>query len=210
MKLAPIHGKEIEPRILPPEITVPGHHRAEGAEGKAISAKASGDELLAGALTDEGQTVVGFHDLPQPAMLHGRLGQHLFQPRFEARKDFVGILFLARFAIFAPKDGVVVIGMPIDTEIVVGIAGVTKERFGNRPPREFRAEHITGVEGQLALKKSGAKKAGLTHQRRMGGNHEILAANLVRTGMHDERIGFDFTRFGVFKNMAALAGNRLQ
>src|SRR4051794_12420363 len=104
MEFPTVDGEEIKPGILFAQIPVACHDGAQSAKREAVPAKASGYKLLACALADEGQTVVSFHDLAKPAMLHGCARQDFSQLFFQPIKYQSRIGFLPGFAILAAKN----------------------------------------------------------------------------------------------------------
>src|SRR5438105_11827232 len=67
MEFFSVNSEEIEPRVLPAKKPVPGHHCAQRSQRETIAAKTGGNELVPCVLTDEGQAIVGFYHLSQPA-----------------------------------------------------------------------------------------------------------------------------------------------
>ena len=207
MELFAADGKEVKPGVLSAEKTIACHHGAERAQGETIAAKTRGDELLLRAFTDEREPVVGLDHLSKPAVPQLRLGDELLQHALKPVEHFVRIFFLPGLAVQAAEDGVAVVWMLVDPQIVIWVAGVPEKRLGQRFPRQPGAENVTGIESELGLKQCRPQSPGFSHQRVVRRNDQVAAANSIAVGMDSERIGLDIGGFTVFKNEAALARN---
>src|SRR4030095_5188764 len=133
------------------------------AERETVAAETGGDELVLRGLTNEGQAIIRFHNLAQPAMLDHGGWKRRFEPLVKPLEDSSGIVLPTGLAVFAAKDGVVTVRVPVNSQIVVRLAGVPEESFGEAAGGEPRAQYVAGVERKLRLKERRSHETGFAH-----------------------------------------------
>ena len=96
----------------------------------------------------------------------------------------------------------------IQTQVVVGIAGVPKERVGDSTARYAPGDHVARIQRQLGLKDRGAGHAGDADERVVRGDHDVGTRHPVTVGLHRQRRLAELLGLAVLENAAAGRGDR--
>jgi hypothetical protein len=102
--------------------------------------------------------------------------------------------------VLAAEDGVVVLRMAIDAQVVIRIGGVPVARFGNGAGWQAGTDDIARIGIDFRLKKRGAHNACFAHQRHMRGDDDVVAAHLLAVDLGGVWLCFEFGGFRVFVN----------
>ena len=132
-------GKEVGPVIFSAEERVTGHDSGERSEQNSVADVTGCDELSGDDFSDEGQGVVGLNHLAGPAAVDFGFWEEGVELCFDALEAGLGAGFLAGLVVVAAVDDVVAGGLRVDSDVVVGVVGVTFAGGGCGAFGEFRA-----------------------------------------------------------------------
>ncbi len=110
--------------------------RAQRAEREAVAAEAGRDELALLVLTDERHAVICFYNLTDPASFDLRLRQHFAHASRQPLEHPLAIVFLTGLHVLATEDGVLMIVVLIDPQVLIRIVGVPIRALGDRALRQ--------------------------------------------------------------------------
>ena len=191
--------------VLPRDV-VGEHHGRHRSERHAIARESGCDELPLCCLADVGKAVVGFDDLPRPAVRDADVGQELLEPPLEPVEALRRVFHLSRLVIFAAEDHEVVVVASIDAQVVVRIAGIPEQRLGNRAARHPAANDVRRVRRELRLQQRCRQQSGLALQRHVRRDQHVLAVDAMAVrGRRRDRCALDLLDLGALVHLAALA-----
>ncbi len=198
--------KEFFPGIGAAQGGITRHHGGKRSEGHAVSREAGGDELAFRQFPHEGQAIVGFNDLAGPFVFDFGGGKEGTQHRLQLAVNGPGIRHLSGLVILSAEDDAIMAALRVGAQII-RIGRVPKERIGHGTFGNAGAEGVTGIRRQLALKQRRARQTVLSHQRHMGGDHDVAAFNRMLADLHLQRLIQNLLDFRMFKDVTAPTWN---